>query len=181
MHPVPNRKPTRARGFDYREPGPYFVSICTQHRVHQFGQVVDNRMQLDAAGIMVHEFWQQIPSRFPGVILDVFMVMPNHLHALITLNVPELPGLDGAVALSDIIGWFKTQTTRRYIQGVRTDGWSPFDGHLWQRSYHDEIVRTERGMQYLRGYILDNPRKWLEDALREVEPAARTVVTPPIV
>ena len=168
MPVAPSRKPTRAREFDYRDPGPYFVTICTQHRVHRFGQITEGIMHLTDAGVMACNTWKMVPQSFPGTVLDEFVVMPNHIHALLTLRVPADHSLDGMVSLTGIVGWFKTQTTRRYIGGVKRDDWPRFDGQLWQRSFHDEIVRTERGMERLRLYIEGNPANWIEDELYDV-------------
>ena len=163
----PERKAMRAQGFDYREPGPYYVTICTEYRVHRFGVVIDGVMRLNEPGEMVHATWNAIAHAFPGVTLDAFVVMPNHVHGLLTLLVPDGPTLDGCASLSDVVGWFKTETTNRYIRGVKRLGWEPFEGKLWQRGFHDEIVRTERGVERVRRYIAANPADWPEDPERE--------------
>ena len=111
-----------------------------------------------AAGI-----WRELATRFPGTVLDAFVLMPNHLHAILTLSVPDNPAFDGLPSLSDVVGWFKTMTTRRYAQGVRDHGWAPFERHLWQPSFYDHIVHGEAGMERQRRYIDANPAAWSED------------------
>lgn len=159
----PRRKPIRAPGWDYLSPGPYHVTICTGHRAHLFDSVSDGVMILNEPGLMTHATWQSIARAFPGITLDAYVVMPNHLHGLLTLPVPDGPDLDGCIALSDVMRWFKTETTARYSRGVRRSAWSPFDGHLWQRGYYDEIVRSDRGLDRVRHYIEANPATWTED------------------
>lgn len=64
------------------------------------------------------------------------------------------------VTRSDIVGWFKTMTTNEYIRGVKTDGWSPFDGRVWQRTYHDRVIRDDGELERVRRYIAENPANW---------------------
>jgi REP element-mobilizing transposase RayT len=161
----PERKLPRARGFDYTSPGPYFVTICAEDRALRFGEVVDHCMMLNAAGEMVHGAWQEMAGRYPGLVLDAFVVMPNHMHGILIL--PGVGQRSPAVSLSNMIGWFKVVTTRRYIKGVHDEGWSPFDGRLWQHSFHDRIVRNDAEMERIWTYIANNPALWMEDMFYE--------------
>ena len=156
----PRRKPTRLPTFDYRLPGPYFVTICTHGREHRFGAIVQDEMQLNNAGEMVAATWESIPEQFPTAVVDLFVVMPNHFHGLIWFNALEV----GAnPSLGDAMKWFKSGTTNKYIRGVRTGGWFPFDGHLWQRNYHEHVVRNATDMDRIRAYIVNNPATWPND------------------
>jgi len=150
-------------------------------------------MHLNPAGQMVHDVWLNMPKYNPGLIQDVFAVMPNHFHAIIglidpaiqnrgkpaardsrsseqvnssghviTSNAPDVPG---------IVRKFKTYTMRKYKLGVETDGWNRYDQHLWQRSYADHIIETERDLQTHREYTFYNPLKWHLD---ELNPERRT-------
>jgi len=65
--------------------------------------------------------------------------------------------------LSDVVERFKSLTTKRYGEGVRAEGWTPYDGHLWQRGYYDRVVRNERELDRFRRYIDANPARWFED------------------
>ena len=65
--------------------------------------------------------------------------------------------------LSQVMQWFKTMTTNAYIRGVKNDGWRPFPGKLWQRSFHDRIVRDRDELDRIRRYIVNNPARWEED------------------
>jgi REP element-mobilizing transposase RayT len=153
----------RAPGFDYRDPGPYFVTICASHGIHRFGAVLNGEMHLNEAGKMVQSAWRRLPVVFPGLVLDAFVVMPNHLHGLVTLDVPDAEMLTGRPTLTDVVRWFKTETTNRYIRGVKRLEWEPFAGHLWQPGFHDRIVRSEAHMARARGYIEGNPGAWETD------------------
>lgn len=62
-----------------------------------------------------------------------------------------------------VVQWFKTMTTNEYIRGVKTLGWQPFNGKLWQRNYYEHIIRDERAFHNISEYIINNPKKWSED------------------
>jgi REP element-mobilizing transposase RayT len=84
--------------------------------------------------------------------------MPNHFPGILILysNSPD-------TTVSRMMQWFKTMTTNAYIRGVKNNGWRPFEGHLWQRSFHDHIIRHEKSLNILREYIVYNPARWAED------------------
>jgi REP-associated tyrosine transposase len=67
------------------------------------------------------------------------------------------------VTLPSIVQWFKTMTTNEYIRGVKTLGWRPFPGRLWQRSFYDHIIRDDRDAERMQGYIESNPSMWTAD------------------
>ncbi len=81
-----HRRSIRLRGYDYTQAGAYFVTIVTQQRLCLFGDIVDGAMHLNAAGRMVQTIWNDIPAHYPGVDIDVFIVMPNHIHGIIVLT-----------------------------------------------------------------------------------------------
>lgn len=68
-----------------------------------------------------------------------------------------------SLSLSDVMGRFKTLTTKRYIDGVRQFGWPPFHGRLWQRNYYEHVIRNEASLERIRDYILNNPLHWEKD------------------
>ncbi len=160
MYSGPVRKPTRARGYDYREPGPYFVTICEHRRQNRFGEIQDAEMRLSAAGEMVWRAWHALVAKFPTAGFDAFVAMPNHVHGLVIVGADDVPNNP---SLSTIVGWFKTMTTNWYVHGVRDNGWPSYDGHLWQRSFHDRIVRNDAEMDRIQAYIANNPAVWTND------------------
>ena len=80
------RRSIRLKGYDYSQPGAYFVTICTQNGECLFGRVIDGRMQLNDAGRMVQSVWDEMLDHYPGVGIDAFVVMPNHVHGIIVLT-----------------------------------------------------------------------------------------------
>jgi putative transposase len=167
---IHHRRSIRLRGFDYRTPGLYVVTICTEHRLHLFGEVVDGEMQPSPAGEMVEQTWDEMPSAYPGVDIDAFVAMPNHVHGIVFLVpqhtdlYPMSPtGIPRRLSLSDVVERFNSLTTKRYGEGVMEQGWPPYDGRLWQRGYYDRIVRNEYDLNKFRRYIGANPARWFED------------------
>lgn len=78
---IHHRRSIRLQGYDYRQAGAYFVTICAQNRACLFGEIVNDTMQLNDAGIMLARHWQILPQRFTNIRLDAFVVMPNHIHS----------------------------------------------------------------------------------------------------
>ncbi|MBI1820712.1 MAG: transposase [Nitrospirae bacterium] len=174
---IHKRHSLRLKGFDYAQTGAYFITICTQNRECLFGKVVNDQRHLNDAGEMILTSWNELPRHYPGVDVDQFVVMPNHVHGIIILTVgagpracPELhikkrqpeeisPALS-LLSLSDIIQRFKSLTTTHYLQGVIQTGWPPFHKKLWQRNYYEHVIRNEESLNRIRQYIHDNPLNW---------------------
>jgi len=136
---------------------------------------------------MIASAWKDLPRRFGRVLLDSFVVMPNHIHGIIILKdnigVPSNRGLSmvvgaqpvkdaivvGAdlvsarICLSRVIQAFKSTSTNAYIRGVYQQGWNKFDRSLWQRSFYDHVIRNEMDLLRVREYILNNPLQWAFD------------------
>ncbi|MCY3720994.1 MAG: transposase [Candidatus Poribacteria bacterium] len=181
---LPRRKPTRLRDYDYSQPGAYFVTVCAQHRKCLFGAIVDEQMQLNAISKIVVECWNRIPQHFPSVGLGESVIMPNHIHGIITCNpvgagsphpientshrrgeVPS-PAYRGSPSLGKIVAYFKYQSTKYINQHRNTPG-----TRIWQRNYHDHIIRDDADLQRIHQYIQDNPMKWALDQLHPDNPS----------
>src|SRR5260221_1963860 len=76
----------RLVGYDYSQPGYYFVTICTQQHRLVFGHIVDGQMSLRGPGQIAQSVWVTLPRRFAHVKLDAYVLMPNHLHAIVVLS-----------------------------------------------------------------------------------------------
>ena len=169
------RRRLRLARYDYTRPGAYFVTICVQDRLPLLATVRESEMELSPAGQMVAAVWGQLGQHYRGVEVDVSVVMPNHLHGVITLRSPDAQGEadggnDGAVgipvrplSLSTLMRRFKTYTTHLYGKGVRSQEWPRYSGTLWQKSFYEHIIRSERDLHALRAYILANPSNWRLD------------------
>jgi putative transposase len=151
----------RLRGHDYSGANTYFVTVNTAHCACLFGEVRDGAVQLSDAGVVIDSWWHTMPARFGGIWLDEMVVMPNHIHGIVSLGAD--PTLPTGPALGDIIGWFKNRTVTDYGLGVRTLGWPRYSGKLWQSSYYEHIIRSDAALERIRSYIRGNPARWEED------------------
>ena len=165
--PFPNRQSRRLADWDYAQPGGYFITIVTQDRAKVFSVIEKGQAHLTDAEEMVRTEWEKLPGRYEGVELDEFVVMPNHLHAIlfISSNIVKsgtetkecvYPG----PAIGAIIGAYKSITTLAYIRGVHEHAWLPFPRRLWQRNYYDHIIRPPDELDALRTYVINNPVEW---------------------
>ena len=80
------RRSIRLQGYDYSQPGAYFVTICTQNYSYLFGDIVEGEMVLNEAGQMVQGVWDELPMHYPGIETDAFIIMPNHVHGIIVIQ-----------------------------------------------------------------------------------------------
>ena len=173
------RRSLRLKRYDYTQAGVYFVTIVVRGKLPLFGVVADGKMRLNTAGEMVQRVWGEMSNRFSSIVMDTFIAMPNHIHGIIIVGAPlvgvQLP--NGAITttrattrvaptgiqLGDVVGAFKSLTTVEYTRSVRSGGWTPFHGRLWQRNFYEHIVRTDESLERIRQYILDNPVQWAFD------------------
>ena len=159
MRPWHARRSPRLAGFDYDHPGLYFVTVCTWGREPLLGEVVAREVQLSQAGRATLETWETLPLRFLAVDLDVFVVMPTHIHGILVLG--GGPGLSPDISRPTLAAVMRVFKSVSGIQGNRALGRTnqPF----WQRSYYDRIVRNARELALIRQYITDNPARWETD------------------
>jgi putative transposase len=144
----PVRHSTRLQGANYEE-GAYFVTICTHQKACLFGTVESSQVNVNDLGICVTTCWQAIPAHFPHVMLDHYIVMPNHIHGIVILS------SEGA-SLGVIMQAFKAGVSRL----ARRSSWINSDDVLWQRNYYEHIIRNQDDLMRIRGYIIENPQRW---------------------
>jgi REP element-mobilizing transposase RayT len=90
--PLHRRRTIRLKSYDYTREGAYFITICTQEKDLLFGNVPDGVMRLNNAGEMISTVWLDLPRRFSSIILDEYIIMPNHIHGIIILKPSQRPG-----------------------------------------------------------------------------------------
>jgi REP element-mobilizing transposase RayT len=151
-----HRASIRLTRHDYSRPGTYFVTVCTRDRVCCLATVTEGDSILTAAGAIVNEVWLSIPRRFPSVTLDAFVVMPNHVHGVITVGAQFIAPGQRALSLGEIIRSLKAASARP----IRISGEEDF---AWQRGYYEQIVGSDRDLQLIREYIEANPARWGQD------------------
>ncbi len=179
---LPRRKTNRAKGYDYSEPGAYFVTICTENKRHILSEitVMKHRFQSDGNvgdgvefglpnsltlpcvrltqyGKIVDKYINLMNVRYDNISIEKYVIMPNHIHMIISVT-PENPtnGLSQApnptnAIIPKFISLFKRYCNREI-------------GHnIFQRSFHDHIIRNEKDYSEIWEYIENNPARWAED------------------
>ncbi len=170
------RRSIRLKGYDYSRAGAYFVTICTQNRECQFGDITDGAMRVNHFGKIVGKQWNDIPQRFPVVELDQFVVMPNHIHGVfVVVGAPlagaQIPnGAIGAAAraaptVGHIVGAYKSLCVHHCLHWIKQNIPQQRLGQLWQRNYWEHIIRDESELNRIREYIRNNPAQWETDKL----------------
>jgi putative transposase len=163
-----HRRSIRFKGFDYGQPGMYYVTLTLRYRREILGSLVGEEVHLSVLGEIVLEEWLRTPSIRSEVGLDEFVIMPDHLHGIIVIReerngvnrwgesqfapTKATPFRSPSCTLGAIIRGFKGASTRRINELRGTPG-----EKLWQRDYYEHIVRDERDYRRIQKYILENP------------------------
>lgn len=152
------RKRNRLPYYDYSTNGGYFVTICTEKRKNTLCAIVGDGFPVPKkAGQITEANVHRISLKFPEVYVDKYVIMPNHIHLL--LRIDNVGGTGNpSPTLGKIIGWFKYQTTREINAAYNTAG-----NRIFQRSYHDHVVRGDKDYAMIWEYIDTNPLKWKLD------------------
>ncbi|SDG94443.1 REP element-mobilizing transposase RayT [Pedobacter terrae] len=174
---IHHRKSIRLKGYDYSKAGAYFITICCEDRINRFGKVVADEMILNQSGTIAYKEWINLADRFPNFELDVFQIMPNHMHGIIVLSDRTTVGATPAVAqeeselnsttarvaptIAEIVGAYKSIVSNACLQLFKSHNKTM--GKLWQRNYYEHIIRDERTHNNISNYIVNNPSKWNED------------------
>lgn len=194
---IHHRRSIRLKEHDYSQVGLYFVTICCDGRKHRFGRVEDGEMLMNEYGTIAHNEWLDLAERFESVDMDVFQIMPNHIHGIMAIVVgaplADAPGTDiadacigappapiraparGAPTVGDIVGAYKSLVANGCLKIYKSNG--QMMGKLWQRNYWEHIVRNEQELFRIRQYIENNPMKWQYDKLND-GPGNRLLETP---
>ena len=143
------------------------MTICTRKRGCVFGAIANGEVKLNDAGEVVKTVWNQLPSRFPNIDVDAFVVMPNHIHGILVVGAQFIapsslrhndhdakPGaINRTPTLGEIARSYKATSTRMNRATVNAD-------FAWQRNYYEHIIRDDEPLHRIRQYIQDNPSRW---------------------
>ncbi len=162
MADLSERKPLRLQGYEYSQPGAYFVTICTRNRRCILSEIIVGADALGGPTLRLTEKGKIVEKkvlsteRIPGFFVDKYVIMPNHVHLLLQINVEEDNGIYGpprasAPTIADAIGALKRLVNKELKENI------------WQRSYYEHVIRNERDYQEIWSYIDNNPAKWAED------------------
>ncbi len=162
---LPKRKHPRLENYDYSSAGAYFVTICTQGRRCLLSSVVGGGLapaetQYTAYGQIAREQLLLLEERYPTLKVDKYVIMPNHIHAILTLR--EAAGASPRPTLTDIICAYKSLTTRQCKK------LQPID-KLFQSSFYEHVIRGSEDYKEIAEYIVNNPKQWETDRLYSKE------------
>jgi putative transposase len=180
------------QNFDYSKDAIYFTTPCCKNRINHFGEVVNGEMQLNEFGEIANLQIIWLEKQYPYVILHNYVVMPNHVHILFEINrsaaTPSIVGTGRDLSLhngrdlslhnghdlslqqsqspkiksvSSLMGAYKTTSSKLIHEAGNIN-------FVWQRSFHDHIVRNQRRYDSIYNYIDENPLRWEKDVLNKL-------------
>jgi putative transposase len=173
------RKNIRLKYFDYAENGYYFVTICTKNKTSFLRHIENDQMCLSSIGEIAKNCWLQIPTYFPDVLLDEYIIMPNHVHGIIIIDrdykqgratihrglnqekdmmnhVPTFQQSNpmNTGSLSEIIRSFKAKTSFLIHKDLNVQNFQ------WQPRFYEHIITNDKELKSIQEYIENNPLKW---------------------
>ncbi len=184
-----HRRSTRLKNYDYSQEGLYFITLNCQNRHHLFGKIQNSVMCLNEFGTIIHQNWLETPIIRPNVTLGAFVVMPDHMHAIICIK--QTKGSKEAIGkfqspsqtIGAIVRGFKGTVTTKIKTATRT--WITSKGEfaqvptvapippgpinlihlepkksIWQRGYDDRIIWNQKSLKNITKYIQNNPANW---------------------
>ena len=165
MTSLPKRKHPRLKNYDYSENGAYFITICTKNKAHILSRIIPSPdvgrddpgappvcVQLTKYGEIVDGYIHSIERAYPHVYVDHSVIMPNHVHLILRIAVPEGGApRSSRPTVSQIIGAFKHLSNHDAGRS------------LWQTSFHDHVIRDKDGYNTIHDYITHNPSNWEND------------------
>lgn len=159
---IHHRRSIRLKGYDYTRPGWYFITICTWRREYFF-------KKYPVLKGIVQRCWDEIPQRYHGVLVDEFVIMPNHLHGIIVIEEGGAKrvasvNVDHHRTLGQIVGEFKSLCVHNWLDEIKRNEIKAL-GKFWHWNYYERIVRDEGELGRVRLYIRNNPLKWEDDDL----------------
>ncbi len=173
MQKLISRKLNRLKNYNYSDDGRYLITVCSKNRENIFGEY-DNKIvgeglapsrykdniKLSKLGQIIDKQWNDIENQYDVVILDQYIIMPNHIHGILIIN--KRTGASPVPTVSNIIGTFKSKTSVEYLQYIKKNNLH-IPGLIWQRSFYDHVIRNDASLQNIREYIVNNPLKWDDD------------------
>ena len=167
---LPKRKLTRFPAFDYTSFGPYFITVCTHQRKCLLGTIHSATINLSSSGEIVRATWLALRRKFPGLVMDEFVVMPNHIRGILgilrtqdvvpvgAVLAPPARSVGNIRTLGSIVGAFKSISTIEVNRTFGTKGVA-----LWQRNYHEHVNQNGSALAQIQRYIVENPLVWDSD------------------
>ena len=173
---------TRLPEYDYSRGGYYFVTICTHNRLNLFGNKINDGIHLNQFGNLVRNEWLNTEKTRKNIIVDTFVIMPNHLHGILIINEEyqicrdtlqrvstdqnnnfgnyqiEKFGKPTRNSIPTIIRLFKSTITKQ-INIIRNTPGKP----VWQSNYYEHVICNDKSLYEIRKYVQNNPLEWEDD------------------
>ncbi len=171
MTKLKSRQSTRLNNYDYSSNGYYFITICSRDRKNLFGQLKNavgaplacarhDNIELSHLGQIIDKQWNDLIIHYENIILDDYIIMPNHIHGIIIVN--KRAEASAAPTISQIIRSFKSRSAMEYLKIIKKNNLN-VSGKIWQRSFYDHIIRNRRSLNVIKEYIQNNPVNWEND------------------
>ncbi|HUW05769.1 MAG TPA: transposase [Williamwhitmania sp.] len=166
-----HRRSIRLKGYDYARAGLYFITLCCQNRACLFGNIENGVMVLNEYGHIACNEWMKTTEIRNNVELGEFVIMPNHIHGIVRLlgrgeldspnkqGVCDTPLRSPSQTIGAIVRGYKSSVTKQL-------GLLGFNEKIWQRNYHEHIIRDEQSYMKISDYIINNPANWDRDSLK---------------
>jgi putative transposase len=151
-HQMIEHKLIRLLHHDYRSPGFYFATIVVSNRECCLARIEEDKSILTACGERVKQSWLWLAERYPYVVLDEFIVMPNHFHGL--LSIRDEGKIEDRLPFGRLLAAFKTRSTK-HIREIL-----PIGPRFWQKDFYEHVIRMENDLTETREYIRNNPLQW---------------------
>ena len=169
------RKSIRLLDYDYSQNGLYFITICTKDRECIFGEIKNDETILTEIGKIVNNCWKEIPQHFSQVSLHECVIMPNHIHGIIEINVVgakhfspsyDIKQVNDDIRANDDLPLQRhgtSQTIGSIVRGFKIGVTKQIGFSPWQRNYYEHIITSENDYLKIVNYIIENPLKWNND------------------
>lgn len=171
-----SRKSIRLDNHDYSSEGFYFITICCFEKRCLFGEIVNNEMVLNAFGKIAFDEWFNTEKLRPNLIMEEFIVMPNHIHGII--NIVHPVGASCARPPAELIAGEHSsplrgpsQTVGAIVRGYKAAVTSAINkmnnksNSVWQRNYHEHVIKNNESHIKIADYIVNNPCTWNNDSI----------------
>ena len=142
---MPVRKKIRLNEYDYSQENMYFITICIKNREEILGKIIENNINLTNEGKIVNQNINKLEEIYKNIIIDEYILMPNHIHILLTINYKN------GITISKIIKHLKANISREIKYSI------------WQKSFYEHIIRNEKEYLKIKEYIQNNVINWRTD------------------
>jgi REP element-mobilizing transposase RayT len=162
-----HRRSIRLKEYDYSQNGAYFITLCAHERQCLFGHIHNEKIVLNEYGIIVREEWVKSFKIRKELAMDEYIIMPNHFHGIVfilnaTTSVHRSHDVigHGNATIGSLVAGFKSAVTKR-IRALNHAACFI----VWQRNYHEHVIRHDKALDKIRAYTVNNPLTWQEDCL----------------